>query len=287
MGQQKMAPLVIFFVPKHMELHWQQTMRDCETEAKRLHSVGVYMEGDIRIWKGNPADGTQSVKTCFDDNIKTFWILPLITASLDVLTEHPDYAVSGVVYDELTTGMSKKGNKSWSTIAGPVVVVQATVQCLADNFVQESKTNILQKAVGQHAMMSTEMMRRLLMSCKLAEISRGLMCSANLHMSLPSCKFMRMVAGASVEHMPPGVTQHRLIPNKKTIYDIICVGNLRERNIAMSLRDFFLRQREPSCFAEEVKSCVHVEESEVCNVIDFEKITSCTLVFNLQNFFAA
>lgn len=232
--QKKVAPIFVFFVPKHMEAHWEQTAYDCLPEVARLREKGVFLSGDVQIWRGTPQrEESQrfSVRRCYEEGKPTLWILPLAAASLDVLYASPDIAVSGVVYDEMDTNISKIGNKARSIIAGPVIVVQATIGSLSVHFGSQQKNNFLQNIVGYHAMKNEDDMNEFLRSGDYSNISRTLTCSARLHLCMPSAKFMQMVAGASAHKMPRGITCHR-ITTRKSVYDVLCYGDLQERDIS-------------------------------------------------------
>ena len=276
--QKKVAPLFVFFVPKHMEVHWEQTMYDCKSEVSRLHEKGVFLFDDVQIWRGTPKRDilSFSVRRCYKEGKPTLWVLPLVSSSLDVLYASPDIAVSGVVYDEMDTNISKVGNKVRSIIAGPVIVAQATIESLVVHFQNQQKNNFLQNIVGAHAMRDEEDMNRSLKSGEFSEISRTLTCSARLHLCMPSAKFMQMVAGASVNKMPLGIRCHG-ITSRKSVYDVLCYGDLRERDLSAIIINHLHRRLEHLVVAtaqlrQKLSAVSYVRVVHGHQVVDFEAI---------------
>lgn len=277
--QKKVAPLFLFFVPKHMEAHWEQTMYDCLPEVSRLHQKGVFLSGDVQIWRGTPKreeSQRYSVDRCYKEGKPTLWILPLVSASLDVLYASPDIAVSGVVYDEMDTNISKVGNKMRSIIAGPVIIAQATIESLVVHFRNQQKNNFLQNIVGYHAMNDEDTMNWSLKSGEYADISRALTCSARLHLCMPSAKFMQMVAGASVHKMPQGITCHS-VTSRKSVYDVLCYGDLRERDLSAIIINHLHRRLEHFVVAtaqlrQKLSAVSYVRIVHGHQVVDFEAI---------------
>ena len=277
--QKKVAPLFVFFVPKHMEAHWEQTMYDCLPEVSRLREKGVLLSGDVQIWRGTPQreeSQSYSVHRCYSEDKSTLWILPLVPASLDVLYASPDIAVSGVIYDEMDTNISKVGNKARSIIAGPVIIAQATIESLTVHFRNQQKNNFLQNIVGYQAMKDKDAMNRSLKSGDYGDISRSLTCSARLHLCMPSAKFMQMVAGASVHKMPRGITSHS-ITSRKSVYDVLCYGYLRERDLSSIIINHLQRRLEPfvtatSQLRQKLSAVSYVRMVHGHQVVDFVAI---------------
>lgn len=274
--QNRIAPLFVFFVPKHMEAHWEQTAYDCVPEVARMHQKGVFLSDTVQIWRGTPKGQNFSVSRCYEDGKPTLWILPLGTSSLDVLYASPDIAVSGVVYDEMDVNLTKMGNKTRSIVAGPVVVVQATVESLAVHFRSQQKNNFLQGIVGFHAMKSECDLKCNLQMGNYDEISRALTCSARLHMCMPPVKLMQMVAEASSHKMPRGITRHR-VTTRKSIYDVLCYGNLRERDISSAISDYLYSELKDHVTAtaqlkQKLCAIAYARMEGAHQVVDFEAL---------------
>lgn len=274
--QKRIAPLFVFFVPKHMEAHWEQTAYDCVPEVARLHQKGVFLSDTLQIWKGTPKAQNFSVSRCYEEGKPTLWILPLGTSSLDVLYASPDIAVSGVVYDEMDVNLTKMGNKTRSIVAGPVVVVQATVESLAVHFQSQQKNNFLQGIVGFHAMKSERDLKSNLRSGNYDEISRALTCSARLHMCMPPVKLMQMVAEASSHKMPRGITRHS-VTTRKSIYDVLCYGNLSERDISSAISSYLYSALQnhvtaTSQLKQKLCAIAYAKTEGADQVVDFEAL---------------
>ena len=202
MAKRRIAPLVLFFVPKNMMEHWRKTVADSQAECTRLFGEGV------RVWQGLKKEF--SVDAVFQDMLKTFWILPLESKSLDVMQEHPDVAVSGVVYDEMNTNISKNGARARSPIAGPVLVPQATVETLKLHFRNKTSGNFLQNIVGAGALNTAQELKCLVANKQFTEVRTSLISMAKLRLSMPPETLMTMLASGSVSKMPEGVVVLRL-----------------------------------------------------------------------------
>jgi hypothetical protein len=208
MVTERIAPLVVFFVPNTVIDHWIRTMIDAQAECERL------FHRRVRIWKGNSIKkDPKSVKLVFDDMEPTFWVLPLVPKSLDVLYEHADIAVSGVVYDEMNKSMAKKGIRLRSHIAGPVVVPQATIESLKSGMETHQGNNFLASILGKGAMHSAAQLTRNIANRLYPEAQRALVDMASMRLSLPPETLMTMMASSSSHKMPAGIRIYNMTGN--------------------------------------------------------------------------